>query len=157
MKTLTTLAALAVLALAVVPAGAATTSFGPRVGYTHDSGLDQFHFGGQAWIADVFANTIVILPSVELGVGDGATLLAINGDFVYEFTEFAQNDWGFYAGAGLALNRWDIGDYSNTDFGLNVLGGVTRKLAGSKTAFGEFRFGLEDSPDFKLTFGLNFF
>jgi hypothetical protein len=157
MKTLTTIAALAVLTLAAAAAGAATTSFGPRVGYTHDSGLDQFHFGGQAWIADVFTNTIVILPSVELGVGNDVTLLAINGDFVYEFTEFAQNDWGFYAGAGLALNRWDVGDASDTDLGLNILGGVTRKLAGSKTAFGEFRLGLEDSPDFKLTVGLNFF
>jgi hypothetical protein len=157
MKTLATIITLALLPLAVVPVAAATTGFGPRLGYTHDSGLDQIHFGGQAWIADLFANTIVILPSLELGVGDGATLLALNGDVVYEFTEFAKDPWGFYAGAGLALNRFDADGVGNTDFGLNLLGGATRKLGGNKVAFGEFRLGLEDSPDFKLTFGLNFF
>jgi hypothetical protein len=157
MKTLATITALTALALAAAPAGAATTSFGPRIGYTHDNGLNQIHFGGQAWIADLFTNTIVILPSLELGLGDGATILAINGDVVYEFTEFAQNDWGFYAGAGLALNRYDVGDYGDTEFGLNFLGGATRKLAGNKAAFGELRLGIEDSPDIKLTFGLIFF
>jgi hypothetical protein len=157
MKMFATIAAAMSLILVASTAGAATVGFGPRVGYTHDSNLDQMHFGGQAWIADLFTNTIVILPSLELGVGDGATLLAINGDAVYEFTEFAQQSWGFYAGAGLALNRYDIGDYDNTDFGLNLLGGATYRLVGNRVAFGEFRLGLEDSPDFKLTLGLNFF
>jgi hypothetical protein len=161
MKTLVTITALAASILALAPAAArartATTGFGPRVGYTRDVSLDQIHFGGQAWIADLFGNTIVILPSVEFGLGAGATLLAINGDVVYEFTEFAQNDWSFYAGAGLALNRYDSEASGGTEFGLNALGGATRKLPGNKVAFGELRLGIEDSPDVKLTFGLTFF
>jgi len=157
MKTLATILTLATLAGAATPAAAATTGFGPRVGYTHDDNLDQLHFGGQAWIADLFTNTIVVLPSLELGVGDGATILAVNGDVVYEFTEFAQAPWSFYAGAGLALNRYEVDEFDDTEFGLNLLGGATRALGGGKVAFGEFRLGLEDSPDIKLTFGLNVF
>jgi hypothetical protein len=157
MKFLATISTLALVTLAVVPAEASYLGFGPRLGYTHDDSVDQVHFGGQVWIGDLFTSPIVVLPSLELGLGGDATILAINGDVVYEFTEFEQDLWGFYAGAGLAFNRYDIDEFDDTSVGLNILGGATHKLSGGKVAFGEFRLGIEDSPDFKLTFGLNVF
>lgn len=155
MKSAATIVALVTVLIASA-AGAAVVGFGPRMGLTVDEGYDQFHFGGQAWLLEVFPPPLVLLPSLEIGVGSGVTLVALNGDVVYEFTELAKNDWGFYAGAGLSLNRIN-NDESETRFGLNVLAGATYRLAPTRTAFGEFRFGVEDNPDFKLTFGLNFF
>lgn len=157
MKYLATVTAFMTLACLATPASAAYVGFGPRVGYTHDDSVDQIHFGGQAWIAELLTSPLVVLPSLELGLGGDATILSFNGDVVYEFTEFEQDLWGFYAGAGLAFNRYDIDEFDDSSFGLNILGGATRKLDGGKVAFGEFRLGIEDSPDFKLTLGLNFF
>jgi hypothetical protein len=152
-----TIAALAVI-LGATAATGAVVNYGPRLGYTHDDAFDQVHLGGQAWIRDLIDPNVVLLPSVELGFGDDATVFALNGDVVYEFTELAQDPWSFYAGGGLGFIRWDSGDFDDTDIGLNLVGGATYDLAGgTRELFGELRLGVEDTPDLKLTFGLNFY
>ncbi len=148
---------LTILLLVADTAAAAGVGYGPRLGYTHDSGLDQAHVGGQAVIGD-FGMNVVVIPSVEVGFGSESTLLAINGDVVYDFTEFATNRWGFYAGLGLAFNRWDLPHATSTDIGMNAVIGTTWTLPNLRNEFfGELRLGLEDSPDFKLTVGVNVF
>lgn len=146
---------LAVLALTACTATAGDLAFGPRAGYTHDDYVDQFHFGGHVQLPDLTAN-VRIVPSIELGVGDG-TLLAVNGDVVYEFTELATSQWSFYAGGGPTLSRFEKDGYDSTDFALNLVLGTTFDLAPAREFFGEFRIGLEDAPDMKFTVGLTFF
>jgi hypothetical protein len=55
------------------------------------------------------------------------------------------------------VNWVDAGPDSDTKLGLSVLAGTTRPLANGNELLGEIRFGLLDSPDFKLTFGYTFF
>jgi hypothetical protein len=141
----------------VLLAGTATAelAFGPRLGYTHDSSLDQFHFGGHVVIRHLTTNLHVI-PSVEVGVGDG-TLAALNGDLVYEFTELASGKWSFYAGGGPVLTYFTRDGFDSTDFALNLVGGTTFEVGATRELLGEVRVGLEDAPSIKLTLGLTFF
>lgn len=141
--------------VAVRTAAADELAYGPRVGYTHDTHLDQLHLGGHAIARNVEPN-LHIAPSLELGFGDG-TLLAINGDVFYEFTELASGGWSFYAGGGPMLSRYKKDRYKSTDFALNLACGVTREWRHGRTWFGELRIGLEDAPALKLTAGLTFF
>ncbi|HOX26028.1 MAG TPA: hypothetical protein PLL30_09305 [Candidatus Krumholzibacteria bacterium] len=153
MKTVCT--CLATLLIAAATATAADVAFGPRAGFTHDSGFDQFHFGGHAMLANLTAN-VHIVPSLEVGVGDG-TLFAANGDVVYEFTEYASNGWSFYAGGGPMLGHYTKDGHDSTDFALNLVVGATYDLTQSRELLTEIRLGVEDAPTVKLTAGLTFF
>ena len=146
---------LCALLLLAGTAAATELAFGPRIGYTHDSGLDQFHFGGHVVIPHLTTNLHVV-PSVEIGVGDG-TLAALNGDLVYEFTELASGRWSFYAGGGPVLTYYTRDGFDSTDFALNLVGGVTFEVGATRELLGEVRVGLEDAPNIKLTLGLTFF
>ena len=143
------------LALLGGTAAANELAFGPRVGYTHDTELDQFHFGAHMIVQHLTTNLHVI-PSVELGVGDG-TLLAVNGDLVYEFTELASGRWSFYAGGGPVLTYYTNSGFDSTDFALNLVAGSTFDVGATRELLGEVRLGLEDAPTLKLTLGLTFF
>jgi hypothetical protein len=146
------------LALTVLLAGTAAASdlaFGPRAGYTHDGDLDQVHVGGHVVLRHLTTN-IHALPSVEVGFGDG-TLLALNADLVYEFTELATGPWGFYGGAGLTLTHYTNDGFDATDFAPSLVAGVTHDLGPARELFGELRLGLEDAPALKLTAGVTFF
>ena len=147
-----------ILAMLALTAGAATAgspAFGPRVGYTNDNDIDQLHFGGHVRLPDLTSN-VRIVPSIELGVGDG-TLLAANGDVIYEFTELATSQWSFYAGGGPTLSRFEKDGHDSTDFALSLVIGTTFDVAPAREFFGEIRIGLEDAPDMKFTVGLTFF
>jgi len=145
---------LAVLVLSATSVLAGDLAFGPRLGYTDSGNLSQIHFGGHAEFRNLTTN-LHIIPSVELGTGDG-TLLAINGDLVYEFTELASDPWGFYGGGGPVLSYFEKDGFDSTDFALNLVAGVTRTLNSNRHLFGELRVGLEDAPDLKLTVGMTF-
>lgn len=133
---------------------AADLGFGPRVGYTNFGSLDQIHLGGHVELVR-FTPNLQLIPSLEVGSGDG-TLIALNGDVVYEFTELASGPWSFYGGGGPVLTRYDHGRFESTDFALNLVAGVTRSVRADRHWFGELRLGLEDAPDLKLTIGLTF-
>jgi len=132
----------------------AGVGFGPRLGYTHDNHLDQFHFGGQ--VVTNLSRNVHLIPSVELGVGDG-TLFAVNGDLVYEFTELATGLWSFYAGGGPVITHYSNNGHDSTDVALALVMGSTRQWHETRQLFGEFRFGIEDAPTLKITVGVNFF
>ena len=146
-----------VIVTAILLAGSsagAGVGFGPRLGYTHDNGLDQFHFGAQ--LVHSLSRNVQLVPSMELGVGDG-TLFAFNGDLVYEFTELATGPWSFYGGGGPVITNYSNHGASSPDVALGLVAGTTRQWRETRKLFGEFRFGIEDAPTLKITVGVNFF
>jgi hypothetical protein len=142
-------------------AQAAAFPLGLRAGWTVDP--DQFHFGGHIQLSELFPG-FRLRPGAEIGFGDDVTQLALNGDLVYRFTELETAEWGVFVGGGLGwyYTKFDLpegyeGDDDTTDLGLTGLGGIVRKLSGGQELSLEFRLGLEDAPDFKVTVGLTFF
>ncbi len=146
---------LCTLTLLAGTAAAGKVAYGPRIGYTHDSSLDQFHFGGHVVFQHLTTNLHAV-PSVEIGVGDG-TLVAVNGDVIYEFTELASSRWSFYGGGGPVLTYYTNNGFDSTDFALNLVAGTTFEVGATRKLLGEVRIGLEDAPTLKLTLGLTFF
>ncbi len=146
---------LALLAAAAAPAGAGDLAVGPRLGYTHDTHLDQVHAGLHV-VARNLAPNLHLVPSFEVGWGDG-TLVALNGDLVWEFTEMASGGWSYYAGGGPVLTRYRHGRFKSDDFALNLVVGVTRELRARSSFLTEVRLGLEDAPTLKITAGVTFF
>ncbi len=152
---------LAILML-LAPVASANTPWGLRGGVTFDP--DQFHVGAHVNAGELFDNGY-FLPNVEIGFGDDATLIALNPELVYRFDHRTDSHWGFYLGGGLGINiyNWDDGDDhhdngddSDTELGVNILGGMTRALSSGNEFFLEVKFGLIDSPDAKITVGLTF-
>lgn len=150
-RTLLPLAALITFALLAPRAGAMPA--GLRGGFSSDP--DQFLFGGQIE-PDPIAENLYIIPSAEVGIGDDLFSLTFNGDFQYRF----RTGGGVrpFAGAGVAL-WWvdpDNGGDSETEFGVNALGGIFFG-SGGQPMFLELKLGLtDDIPDLKLVFGVNF-
>lgn len=131
-------------------------SFGPRAGLTSWDAVDQVHVGAHAILAEIMPN-IDFTPGVELGFGDDLTLLAVNGDLTYRFTELTTVPWGLYGGSGLSLLYRDSDHIDGkTDLGLNAVVGGTYQLTGGNRLLAEVRLGIMDAPDFKLTFGFTF-
>lgn len=133
-------------------ATAAAMPAGLRGGFSSDP--DQFIFGGQIE-PDPIADNLYIIPSAEVGLGDDLFSLSFNGDFQYRFN--VSGSVRPFAGAGVAL-WWvdpDNGGDSETEFGVNALGGI---FFGNKyPMFLELKLGLtDDIPDLKLVYGINF-
>jgi hypothetical protein len=146
--------AIVVLALDVAPA-LADTSAGIRAGLSVDP--DQFLFGGQLNL-DPVGRHVYIVPSAELGLGDNLTTLSFNGDVQYRFPVSQGSDVRPYAGGGLAIYWVDLdGGGSNTEVGVNVLGGIFFGNASGNPMFIDVKLGLVDEvPDWKFVFGINF-
>ena len=150
------------LAAMLVPAAAqAANSFstwGPHVGFTTDP--SQVVFGGQLEMGNV-APQIDFVPSVDLGFGDSATLVSLNGDFRYRIA-ITGSAWQPYAGAGVAVHfySWDsnvIGHGSSETLGGgSLLFGADVPTEAGNRFFVEGKFALGDGPTFKVTAGWNF-
>jgi opacity protein-like surface antigen len=157
----TLICALFATAACAAPASA-ETAWGLRGGVTFDP--DQVHVGAHLNAGELFENGY-FLPNLEIGFGDNLTVVALNPELVYRFTKRGSTPWGFYVGGGLGINfvSWDDGDFpgrgdtSDTDLGLNILGGMSRRLSQGNDFFVELKLGLADSPDAKITAGLTFF
>ena len=150
MKILAPLVLLLVLLMAL-PA-AATTPLGVRAGFTDWGRANQIHLGMDARMGEVFPN-VEFTPNLELGLGDNATILSINGDLAYQFTELVTSPWGMYGGGALSFHYQDFENGSDTNLGLNALFGFTKVFINGHRGLAEIRLGVMDSPDFKLTFG----
>jgi hypothetical protein len=134
--------------------------WGPRVGLTFDP--DQVHFGAHMDYGN-FARHVRFQPNIEVGIGNDLTLVALNFEAAYRFRE-TWDVWSPYLGGGLGVNiaNYDnnrFGDSdSNTDVGVNLLGGIERGLSSGDRFFLETKLGLVDeSPDLKLTVGWTFY
>lgn len=131
--------------------------WGPRLGLSSDP--DQVHFGAHFDYGH-FAQHVRFQPNLELGVSDHLTLLTINAEAAYRFsTEWEV--WTPYLGGGLGVNvkSWDNGhnDDSDTDLGVNLLGGIEKGLDNGDRFFIEAKFSLNDVPDLKATIGWTFY
>lgn len=176
MRKLLVIAAIALLVPTAANADPMTKTgwrgWGPRVGVTMNP--DQFHFGGHLDFGN-FAEHIRFQPNLEIGIGDNLTIIAVNFEAAYRF-QSRWDVWTPYAGGGLGINfvsfdtdhshttalnaaraPQDEVDGSETDIGLNILGGIEKGLQNGHRFFLEGKLGLADSPDFKITAGWTFF
>jgi len=153
-----------VLAVLLIGAGAAQQSraqdvilgIGGRVGATLDP--DQVHFGVHADLGEI-VEQLVFRPNVEVGVGNDLTLVAINPEVVYRFTDHRTKNYVPYAGGGIGLNFLShdnghpLADDDEFQVGLNLLGGLEFETSKTSSLFMEAKFGIGDSPEVKLSFG----
>ena len=128
----------------VLAAPAAAQSVGVRAGASVDP--DQFYFGGHVE-TEPLVDQLRFRPNVEIGIGDDVTLVAFNIEFAYTFAE--TGDWRVFAGGGPALNIYHISDETDSEGGFNLLLGAAHQGG----LFGEVKFGLGDSPYFKIGVG----
>jgi len=93
-------------------------------------------------------------PNLEVGFGDRENLIAMNGDFHYDFTE--NNSVSVWMGAGPAVLITDPSEgASRTDMGLNLLTGVGAR-SGSVRPFGQLKGVVSDNSQVVLEGGLHF-
>lgn len=141
-----------VCALLALPAVALAQDVGVRGGVSADP--DQFFVGLHLITKPVF-DRVVFRPNVEAGFGDGLTLVAINGEFVYRHP-IKRQPWSVIAGGGpsAVIRRRDGAGDDRTDAGpgLNLLAGLEH----SGGFFSEVKVGFIDSPTFKFTLGFTF-
>lgn len=152
---------LAVLVAVLVPVAAhagSFTAYGPHLGFS--STPDQVVLGGHLQWGDV-APQLDFVPSVDLGFGDHATLVSLNGDFHYRIPTRTQ--WQPYVGGGVALEfvSVDVGgsgfaDANSTFAGGNLIVGADVATKSSSRFFAELKLGIGDVPDFKLMAGWSF-
>lgn len=146
MKRLSCLAtALAIWALFATSAAAQTV--GMKAGASVDP--DQFYFGGQVETAPL-VDQLRFRPNVEIGIGNDVTLVAVNIEFAFDFPQ--SGNWRWFVGGGPALNVISMNDETNSEGGFNILVGAAHQGG----LFGEVKFGLGDSPDFKIGVGYSF-
>ena len=153
-------ALLALAVLAVLPAASVAApfaAFGPQLGFS--SGPDQFVFGGHLQWGDV-APQLDFVPGVDLGFGDNATVISINGDFHYRID--ARTQWQPYIGGGVGIHHLSFDnagpgiDNSSTDAGGHFIAGADVATKGRSRFFAELKIGFADSPDFKVMAGWSF-
>jgi len=145
---------LSISLLLALTASATAGSFemwGLQAGLTDDDNFNQSYIGGQVLVLQP-VSYIDCLTGAEIGFGNGNAVLSIQADLFYNFTELETRVWQLKAGFGLTQYF-----KSADDLGLSVAGQILRKLIYNKQVFAEIRFGLVDSPDFKLAIGINFF
>ena len=131
--------------------------WGPRVGLSLNP--DQVHFGAHIDFGN-FAKHIRFQPNVELGFGDDVKLFTVNAEAAYRFSS-RWDVWTPYLGGGLGANikSYDVGghNHSQTDLGVNLLGGIEKGLSNGDRFFIEGKFSLNDVPDAKITIGWTFY
>lgn len=93
-------------------------------------------------------------PNVELAVADGGRLFTINGDFHYDLP--SEGPMSFYLGGGPALLFSDPEGRggSDTDFGLNLLAGVSG--LGTPRPFAQLRGIFANGNEVALMGGIRF-
>jgi len=127
----------------------AQSRFGVRAGISADP--EQFYIGGHADVSEI-ANRFWFRPNMEVGFGDSRTLFAFNGEFVYK-PSTNWREWAPYLGGGPGLviqsHNGDQNSGTETGPGFNFVGGIEKK----KGLLAEVKFGLFDSPSFKLGIG----
>ena len=133
-------------ALLAAPA-AAQSSAGVRVGVSANP--DQFYFGGHIETRPLVDN-LHFRPNIELGVGDHATVIALNVELAYKFP--TGQAWQPYVAAGPALIIVDTDRDTSSGGGFNIALGVEHRGG----LFGELKIGAVDSPNFKIGIGYNF-
>ncbi len=132
------------------PASAQGLELGVRGGASVDP--DQFYFGAHVE-TPALVDRVHLRPNLEIGLGDDATLVAVNIEAVYKYP-LHQSPWLVYGGGGPAINYYNFdGDRdSDTRGGLNFVGGLEH----DRGLFFEVKVGAWESADLKFGVGYNF-
>lgn len=138
--------------------GHGAVGWGPRLGLTVNP--DQVHFGMHMNFGG-FSPGVRFVPNFELGFGDNETLGALNFEANYVFNS-SRSQWAPYLGGGVGANfigpeNGGLRDRSDTEVGMNVVGGIERGISSTTSFFAEAKLGLIQAPDLKLTLGWTFF
>lgn len=158
---------LAAVLLSPLPAAAemGLRGWGPRVGLAGDP--DQVILGAHFDVGDV-APKLRLVPNVQLGIGDDATVL--EGTLPLHYV-FGKTDAGFspYAGGGLAVAWIDVDrdgggppgpgdefDDSDVELGAKLTGGLEWSLGGRSRFLLELNLGIGDLHDFQVVAGWTF-
>jgi hypothetical protein len=121
---------------------------GAHLSYNFDA--EEFGIGPQFYIP--VARHFEFYPSFDYYFVDGpASLWQLNVDMKYKSRE--QHTW-FYLGGGLAIARASAGQFSDTDIGVNLLGGVETVVMNTIHPYLEGRLTLRDNTAFQLAAGL---
>lgn len=126
---------------------------GPRVGVSFSP--DQFVFGGHLDFGDPFTHTNLLLPVVEIGVGDHQTMTSLGSDLLFRFRD-RWGVWTPYVGGEVAIliDTVDLpGGINDTSSNLGVMGifGVEKGIGADNRFGAELKFQIVKSPDLKLT------
>ncbi len=146
----------------------AQVSFGPQLAWGDDTDLG---IGGRAefGLADAFgidedpfadlfgmATATYFFWDCDRGfddVDEDCSYFEINGNAAVPFE--VESSAVPYAGAGLHIGRLSVGNASDTEVGLNLLGGVHFPL-GALRGFGEAKLGLGGADQFVIAGGVMF-
>ncbi|MDZ4722341.1 MAG: hypothetical protein SGI97_00295 [candidate division Zixibacteria bacterium] len=129
-------------------------SYGVRVGF--GVGPDQFVFGPSAEIGQIFEYAY-FAPSLDLGFGDNATVVALNPDLRVRLFSPPGSQAIIFLGAGpsLAFVSPQGGD-NKTEVGFSLTAGLKFPMGVQNYYDIETRIGLGDLPEVKVMFGLMF-
>lgn len=149
------------------PGGAAAKlaleEYGPRLGFSQSP--DQLTLGMYADWGELGPQTHLVTSS-DLGFGDHVFTFIVNGDVLYRYQNSSSLVPYGGGGVGIAYYNFDYPaplpgfpqpDDTTTEVGINLVGGIWKDFGGYKSGSLEFRIGLSDVPDFKLTAQLGFF
>jgi hypothetical protein len=155
-KTLVMAAAMLCL-VAVESASAQGFRWGPELSLATDADLGL----GARVEFDLNGPPLTIIGSFDYYFPGGShDYFEFNGNLVYNFNIPSAPTITPYAGGGLNIAHWsrdrgDEPDTSDTDPGLNILGGA-RFDVGSVILFGEMKFTIEGGDQFVITGGVLF-
>lgn len=118
---------------------------------------DQIHLGVHVNLGE-FVPNLRFQPNAEIGFGDDAFLLMLNGATFYLF-DISESNFKLYAGGELTITYWrvdtPVGDADDVELGLSPLGGIEFPFSRDITGFVELKFGIADVPDFRVTVGVH--
>ena len=151
-----------VLALAAMAGPAqAQVQFGPQASYADDFDFGvgaraQFGLGSmmeaEGGLADLVGIASFDFFFPDCGGAD-CSAFEVNANVVYPFV--SEQSFTPYAGGGLNIGRFSVSEVSDTEIGLNALGGLEFAIQ-ELAAFVEARFELSGYEQFVLTFGVLF-
>lgn len=156
MKKSLVVAALMLCLAGVNPASAQDFRWGPEISLGTDT---DFGIGARAEF-DLAGPPLTVIGSFDYYFPDGSVdYWEINANLIYNFDIPSAPTVTPYAGGGLVIAHAsrdrDGESYSDTDPGLNLLGGV-RFDAGSIMPFVEAKFEIEGADQFVITGGILF-
>ena len=154
MKPLTVMPLVVVLAvLWVIPARAQTA-----LGVVGQYGLDfeEFQLGAEFHIPFRPNSGFSFVPNIEFYLRDDPTVLSINADVHYAFGSGVARSFVPYVGIGLAITRISNNGNSNSDAGLNLIGGANFRTRGRAVPFFQIEFRAGDFEDLSIGGGVRF-
>ena len=123
-----------------------------RGGYYTDA---EGGFLGGGLLTDI-SSTWYFNPNLEYVFVDGGTLFTVNADVHKDLNSGSGPAFWLGAGPALIVRDSDVeGADGETDFGLNLIGGIGAK-SGSIRPFGQAKYTISDENEASLAFGLRF-